>query len=115
MIRELTTAWRTQHLAGKLIPCRWDVQPVYTMVDADVWDDPCRKLLDDLLNDDEALDAFTLMLYGGPFATHRSMVGKMCNIDDYLERASLRLSKASDMDKSVKAALQKAVGRGAYA
>jgi hypothetical protein len=113
MVRELVTQWRTQHLAGKLLPCQWDLQPVYTMVDADAWDDPCRKLLDEMMGDDDkALDAFTLMLYGGPYSTGREMVSKICNLEAYLRNAATRLNASTDIDATVKVALQKAVGRG---
>jgi energy-coupling factor transporter ATP-binding protein EcfA2 len=91
MTRELAATWRSQHLSGKLIPCRWDLQPVYTMVDMNVWDEPCRNLLDELLDDNNALDGFTLMLYGGPYSTGRDIVGKMCDLSRYLERAKARL------------------------
>lgn len=34
------------------------------MLDTAIWDNPCRKVLDDELAEDRALDAFTLMLFG---------------------------------------------------
>ena len=115
MTCELAATWRSQHLSAKLIPCRWDLQPVYTMVDMNVWDEPCRNLLDELLDDNNALDGFTLMLYGGPYSTGRDTVGKMCDLSRYLERAKARLQPDTDIDPSVRTALQKAIGRGAYA
>jgi hypothetical protein len=115
MVRELTTTWRTQHLAGDLIPCRWDLQPVYTIVDADLWDDHCRKLLDEMLaEDDKVLDAFALMLYGGPYSTDRDMVGKICNLEKFLQRANSRLSTSAPLEATARVALQKAVGRSIY-
>jgi energy-coupling factor transporter ATP-binding protein EcfA2 len=112
MTRELAATWRSQHLSGKLIPCRWDLQPVYTMVEMDVWDKPCRNLLDELLDDNNALDGFTLMLYGGAYSTGRDTVGKMCDLSRYLERAKARLKPGTDIDPSVRTAMQKVVGRG---
>jgi len=65
MALDLSHGWRSLHLSGKLIPCRWDLMPVYTMLDTGVWDEPCLKALDAVLVDDRALDAFTLMLFVG--------------------------------------------------
>jgi len=113
MARDLAMTWRTQHLSGKLIPCRWDLQPIYTMVDMEIWDEPCRSLLDTALADDRALDGFTLMLYGGAYATGKDTIGKMCTLGKYLERANSRLSSSASIHMTVSVALQKAVGRGA--
>lgn len=84
------------------------------MVDMEVWDEPCRRALDELLVDDRALDAFTLLLYGGAFTVSRETVGRLCTLDRYLERATARLSSGADIHQTVRVALQKAVGRGAY-
>src|SRR4029077_2826460 len=37
MAREMSRGWRSAHLSGKLIPCRWDLMPVYTMLDTGTW------------------------------------------------------------------------------
>lgn len=107
--RDLTAAWRGDHLAGKLLPCRWDLQPVYTMVDMGVWDEPCRQSLDETLEHDDALDGFSLMLYGGAFTTDRATIGKMCSLEMFLDRAKSRLKSTDGIHESVQVALKKAV------
>ena len=57
-----------------------------------MWDDKCRQLLDDTLNDNRALDGFTLMMYGQGFSTGRETVEKMCSYDAYLLRVGARLA-----------------------
>jgi hypothetical protein len=109
---DLATGWRTDHLSGRLIPCRWDLQPVYTMIDVGTWDEPCRKVLDEALKQDEAVDGFTLMLFGGPYSTDRSMIEKMCNVDAYIDRARNRLTaKVDSPHETVRVAIQKLIGR----
>jgi energy-coupling factor transporter ATP-binding protein EcfA2 len=114
MAAELTTAWRSLHLSNKLIPCRWDLQPVYTMLDTGMWDEPCRARLNEALIDDVALDGLTLMLYGGPYTVGRDTVGKICELELYVERAKARLGAGQRLDSSVRVAFEKALGRGAY-
>jgi hypothetical protein len=107
LAKEMAQTWRTQHLSGKLIPCRWDLAPVYTMLDTGIWDDPCRKALDDVLTDDRALDAFTLMLFGGNYTNGRGTVEKMCSYDPYIARVEARLASA-ELHETVRVALEKA-------
>jgi hypothetical protein len=109
--RDLSQRWRTEHLSGKLLPCRWDLMPVYTMINTGVWDDLCRKGLDGALSDDHALDAFTLMLYGAHYSTDRAIVEKMCNYEMYIGYVKERL-KSEDIHETVRTALTKAGGRG---
>lgn len=111
LAKDMSHGWRTQHLSGMLIPCRWDVMPLYTMLDTGIWDEPCRKSLDDQLLGDRALDAFTLMLYGAHFTTDKSTVEKMCSYENYIGRVGQRLS-ASGLDETVRSALKKAEGGG---
>jgi hypothetical protein len=110
--RELGAKWRVEHLSGKLLPCRWDLQPLYTMVNMGIWDDLCRGTLDEALVDDKALDGFTLLLYGGAYTIDREMLGKMCSLKKYLDRAKSRLDSRSDIHESIQVALRKAVGGG---
>jgi hypothetical protein len=107
---DLSRRWRSVHLSGKLIPCRWDLMPVFTMLDTDLWDEPCRKALDEVLTDDHALDAFTLMLYGGAYTVDRSSVEKMCTYEEYVRRIEVRLA-STNLHETVRAALAKAKGR----
>ena len=111
LARDMSQGWRKEHLSGKLIPCRWDLQPVYTMIDTGVWDDPCRKVLDEALSDDRAIDGFTLMLFGGPYSTEPSTIAKMCDYEAYKERARARLGSATfgELHETVQVALRKAL------
>jgi hypothetical protein len=111
---DMSVACKADHMAGKLIPCRWDLQPVYTMIDVGVWDDQCRTRLDEALANDRALDGLSLMLYGSHFSTDAETVKKLCNYDSYLARVRIRLSsmQPGTVDETVRAALEKAEGGG---
>lgn len=109
--KDMSHGWRSQHLSGKLIPCRWDLSPVYTMLDTGIWDDPCRKALDQELTNDRALDAFTLMLFGGNYTNGKETVEKMCSYDLYIARVETRLGSA-DLHETVRVAMQKAKSGG---
>lgn len=111
---EMCKALRPKHLLGELIPCRWELQPVYIMLDTGIWDDQCRKQLDEVLAEDRALDGFTLMLYGSFFTTDKASVEKMCSYDAYIQRISNRLASPTinEVDQSVREALRKAKDGG---
>jgi hypothetical protein len=108
--RDMSIALRTKHLEDKLIPCRWDLQPVYTMLDTGIWDDPCRKRLEDFLAHPSALDGLTLMLFGHNFGTDKATIEKMCSYEIYIKQVSERLNSPSikDAHQSVQEALRKA-------
>ena len=91
-----------------------DLHPVYTMINTEVWDDPCRKMLDDTLADSRTLDGFTLMFFGAHFTTDTATIAKMCDYEAYIERARARLdsAEASKIHETVRVALRKAVGSG---
>lgn len=112
--RAMSIALRSKHLSGQLIPCRWELYPVYTMLDAGIWDDPCREQLDEVLADDRALDGFTLMLFGGNSMTDKATVEKMCSYDAYIKRVSERLASPTinEANQSVRDALRKAKDGG---
>jgi hypothetical protein len=109
--REMSITLQEKHLAGELIPCRWELNPVYTMLEMGIWGDPCRKQLNEVLADDRALDGFTLMLYGGTITTEKATVGKMCSYDAYIKRVTerLQLPTIKTADPSVREALRKAL------
>jgi hypothetical protein len=81
--RHMSVALRPKHLSGELLPCRWDLQPVYIMIDMGLWDDLCRSRLDSVMGDVRALDGFTLMLFGSYFVTGREVIGKMFTSYDF--------------------------------
>jgi hypothetical protein len=86
--RAMSRTLRSEHLSGRLIPCRWDLQPVYTMIDTGEWDDTCRVSLDsDIQEHTRALDDFALMLYGNDYATDREIVCKICSYEPFLSAA----------------------------
>jgi hypothetical protein len=80
------------------------------MLETGIWDDPCRKQLDQVLANDLALDGFTLMLFGDDFTTDNALVDKMCSYEKYIERIRARLASPSinEVDQSVLDALRKA-------
>jgi KAP-like P-loop domain-containing protein len=111
---DMSKSFRPLHVAGKLIPCRWDLQPVYTMIDTGIWDDQCRTKLDEAIANERALDSFTLMLYGSNFTTDVEIVKKLCVYDSYIARVQIRLASPDigQAHESVRVALGKAQGGG---
>jgi hypothetical protein len=82
---------RSLHLSGKLVPFRWDLQPVYTMVDAGAWDAPCRDALAAELKQDDAAGGLVLMFFGAHFTTEPSTVDAICNSEILLSASKRRL------------------------
>jgi hypothetical protein len=103
--------WRLLHLSGKLIPCLWGLQPVYTMIDTGVWDDPCRKMLESMLENGQALDGFTLMLFGPGFRTDKATIAKICNYEVFIELVRSRLAsvQVANIHPSACVALKEAI------
>ncbi len=114
--RAMSVALRPSHISGTLIPCRWDLSPVYMMIDTGIWDDECRDKLDIVLADDRALDGFTLYLYGAHYSTGDETISKMCSLETYKTRVRARLASPtiSNAHESVVVALQKAERGGAW-
>jgi len=104
---DMSHNWRTLHLSGRLIPCRWDLSPIYTMLDTGMWDDPCREALDRELADDHAVDALTVLLFGGAYTNGRETVEKMCSYNPYIARVDARLA-AGNLHETVRVAIEKA-------
>lgn len=100
---------RTKQLSANFIPCRYDLQPVYTMVDTGQWDDKCKDVLKADLANGPALDGFALMLYGGNYSTDRTTVEKIIPYDFYLEKVKERIASADfpKLHESVQVALKK--------
>jgi hypothetical protein len=107
---EMALGWRSDHMSERLIPCRWDIQPIYTMIDTGVWDDECRRVVDEMLTDDRALDGLTLMLFGGVYATSVSTLRRICDYESYIRRVRSRLESEtiSQTHKTARVALEKA-------
>lgn len=111
LAREMTIDWLQLHRAGKLIPCRWDLIPVYTMIDTGVWDDLSREAVNVALADDRAVDGLTLMFFGSMFTTDNETVEKICSRELYLSRVKQRMS-SDGVSASALIALRKATGDG---
>jgi hypothetical protein len=112
---KLSESWRDMHLSGNLLPSIWSLQPVYTMIDTGKWDQQCRSVVDTLIQEDAALDSFTLMMYGAYYSTDKSTVEKICSYDNYVKRVNERVSKQglrSEVHSSVMVALEKALRGG---
>jgi hypothetical protein len=100
---------RDQHLNGRFLWTLWDFNPVYTMVDTEIWDDACRDRLKEFLADPRAVDTVTLMFYGAHYMTGRDFISKFTDLDQYLALVDQRLA-TSDLHESVRLALEKAKG-----
>lgn len=105
----LAEHWLNDHKSGKLIPCRWSLQPVYTLIDMELWDRQCRDIVDGAIVDDRAVDGLSLMLFGGNFGSDKDTIDKICSYSTYIDRARERLL-ATDLDPAVQLALNKALG-----
>ena len=108
---DMSQSLRKVHILGNLIPCRWDLQPVYTMIDTGVWDDVCRDKMDAALQDGRAVDGFALMLFGRAFTTERSMIERMCSLNLFSEAVQRRLNTTGEdrPHKTVVVALEKSL------
>jgi hypothetical protein len=61
----------------------------------------------EFMGNPKAVDALTLMLFGGAFFTARETISKMVDVDYYLECVNTRLAE-SHLHESVRVALEKA-------
>lgn len=102
---------RVKHLAGQLIPCRWDLMAVYTMVDTSEWDGECRKALEDVLQFNEVVDSLTLLFYGAGYTTDKTTVEKVVGYDQYIKRVRERLTVLG-LDEALVHALRMAESGG---
>jgi hypothetical protein len=108
----MARAHRRLHRRGTLLPALWVMNPIWNMVDIDAWDDACRTKLDRALKGDEALDGFTLLVFGGDRSGDKASLQGICDYDAYIKRAKARLAKLDQAatEPSLVAALSKAVG-----
>jgi hypothetical protein len=102
---------RTKQLSADFIPCRYDLQPVYTMIDTGEWDSKCKEVLASDFSNGAALDGFTLMLYGSNYSTDRSTIEKIVPYDFYIEKVKARVASEqfAQLHESVQVALKKAL------
>jgi hypothetical protein len=107
---EFSKEMRPKQASRSLIPCRYDLQPVYIMIDTGEWDSVCQGILQEEIEAGPALDGFTLMLYGGNYSTSRSTIAKMLPYEFYLEKVKARIASVhfGQLHESVQVALKKA-------
>ncbi|MEA2875051.1 MAG: hypothetical protein QOF14_247 [Hyphomicrobiales bacterium] len=112
LAHEMSHDWRLQHLSGKLLQCSWDMQPVYTMIDLGVWDDACRRQLDNETADRRALIGFTILLFGAAYTNSRETIEKMCDYDLYIRhvKALLESPDVGEIHETALVSLKKALG-----
>jgi hypothetical protein len=99
---------RALHMANRLVPCRWDLMPIYTMLDTGIWNEDCRRVMDESIGEDRGLDALTLMLYGAHYTTDVSTVRQIVSYEPYINRVKERLRDQS-LHETVRLALKKAL------
>jgi hypothetical protein len=109
IVRDMNAELRALHLMGKLVPCRWDLQPVYTMVDSGAWDEPCRNALAHELERDEAADGMALMYFGAHYTTDASTIEAISGLGVFVAACQRRLSRGETMHESVRLAHEKAI------
>ena len=110
----LAKNWRDQHLQGLLIPCRWSLQTVYTLIDVGVWDDECRIKLLTALEDERAFFGLALMLFGGHFSSEKLTIENIIGYEEFMGRAQkiADSNKFGNLHESVRSAIGKAVSGG---
>jgi hypothetical protein len=108
---EFSQEMRGKQVTSNFIPCRYDLQPVYTMVDTGHWDTKCQEVLAADLENGPALDGFTLMLYGGNYSTGKSTIEKIIPYDFFIKKVKGRIESPefASLHESVKVALKKAL------
>lgn len=107
LVKSQSSTFRDKHLTSNWVASLLHLSPIYNMIDVGLWDEECRNRLDTILSRPEALDGFTLLLYGGGYSTDSKDLKKVLNSSSYLERVNRRL-KDSGIDSTVEAALRKA-------
>jgi hypothetical protein len=104
---EVSAQYREKHLSGRFLWGLWEWNSVYTMLDTGAWDEHCRTHLTEFLEDPRAVDAFSLMLFGGAYFTGRDAISRMVELDCYLKQVDRRLEEPG-LCPSVRVALEKA-------
>lgn len=105
--RDTAAKYRDQHLTGRFLWTLWELDPVYTMIDTDAWDDACRERLSGFFQDPRAVDALTLMFFGRHYTTGRGTISKFVDLETYFAAVERRLADEG-MHESVRLALKKA-------
>ena len=111
-VSRASAKYRKAHLAGNWIAGCWNLLPIFIMIWTGNWDDKCKKHMDHLISDNDGLDGFTLMLFGGINTSEKSSLEKIVSYDDYIDRLGKRLADQSDQapNETVCAAINKALG-----
>lgn len=111
-VSRASAKYRDAHLAGNWIAGCWNLQPVFIMKDTGNWDDACKKHMDHLISDNDGLDGFTLMLFGGIYSSEKSDIEKIVSYEDYIDWLRKRLADQSDQapHETVCVAIKKALG-----
>lgn len=103
--------WRSQHLSGTLIRSVWDLDAVYSMLNAGKWDEQCRNAFTHLLADVRMFDSIILMMYAGNRYTGKSAVQELCDADIFWRKVDERLESRLVVAPIVVAALEKSKSR----
>ena len=106
----LSRRWRERHLAEpRWLGTLWDLQPVFTMLSTDYWDDPCRQRVGDFLEDDGATEALTLMMFGAVYSTETHTVARIVDLERYVSRLHELIDDSSDLHETVRVSIGKAL------
>lgn len=105
--------FRNHHLFSNWLVSLKDPQPLFIILDVGVWDGVCESRLIEVLQEDKVFDAFMLLLFGGSYMVTRDFIGRLIDIEKYVERLQARLASPSldSAHPTVQAALNKAANR----
>jgi hypothetical protein len=109
----LVKKWKEEILDGDLIRTLWDLEPIYVIADAKEWDDKCADRIYEIVQDDEALDSITLMMFGGNNLVGLTTLDTTFGAGRYIDRVQKRLTSPTldKVEETVKTALIRATGR----
>ena len=110
VITHLSRQWQERHLTEPRWVARlWGLQPVYTMIDTGDWDAECRGRLHASLDDESAVVALTLMMFGSFYTTEKQTVSKIIGLDTYLPKLEELNRKASSLHETARVSVSKAL------
>ena len=106
-----STEYRTEFLAGDLFDKLWHAVPLFTMIDAGIWDVECKAAMQTLIIDDQNLDRLALMLFGGHYSTEDESIEAMVGKINFSQRVRARLNSAParELPEQVRNAFQKSL------
>jgi hypothetical protein len=109
-VGRVLSRWKKDHLEHRFLNHLFDLSPIYAIVQAELWDEQCKLSLNELLENPDALDAFTLLAFGPEYQADGKFLRRICDVEMYrlLLRARLNRGDFAKADESLRSALRRA-------